>query len=369
MTELKRTPLYDEQRALGAKLVPFAGYELPIQYPTGILAEHHAVRSRAGLFDVSHMGEIEIRGPQALEFVQLVTTNDAARLEPWQAQYSTLLNDDAGILDDCLVYRFPDHYLLVVNASNHDAVRDWLEDHAARFAANVIDLSAETALLALQGPAASRILGGMTEIALDDMKYYHFANGSVAGVQAVISRTGYTGEDGFELYLPAEQAVTVWRALLEAGEDEGLVPVGLGARDSLRLEMGYLLHGNDIDPQRSPLEAGLGWVTRLDKGEFIGRDTLIRQKEAGLRERLIGVELTERGLPRRGYEIRRDGDTVGTITSGGHSPMLGRGIGLAYVRTEVARPGIEVDVVIRERSVPGVLIRPPFYEHGSVRSK
>jgi aminomethyltransferase len=369
VSTLKRTPLYDEHVARGGKMVPFAGYEMPVQYPTGILAEHHAVRKHAGLFDVSHMGELEIRGPQALDLVQYVTTNDASKLADGQAQYAALLTEDGGIIDDCLVYRFPDHYLVVVNASNQDRDREWIERNAAGFDAHVVDRSNDTALLALQGPAASRILAGLTELVLDDVAYYHFVRGSVAGVNAIVSRTGYTGEDGFELYLPATEAVMVWRELLDAGSDAGLVPVGLGARDSLRLEMGYLLHGNDADERRSPLEAGLGWATKFDKGDFIGRSALLKQKEHGVAERLFGVELSERGLPRRGYAVRMGGEPIGTMTSGGHSPMLGKGIGLAYIRAELAKSGTKVEVVIRERGIPAVLTRPPFYRQGTVRSK
>jgi aminomethyltransferase len=369
MPELKRTPLYEEHVRLGGRMVPFAGFEMPIQYPTGILGEHQAVRRRAGLFDVSHMGEIEVRGAQALDFVQRVATNDASQLDEWQAQYSALLNDDGGIIDDCLVYRFPDHYLLVVNASNQHRDLAWLQQHVADFDAYLIDRSDDTALLALQGPAAPRILAGLTDATLDDVDYYHFTRGTVCGVPSVISRTGYTGEDGFEIYLPAANAAAVWTALLAAGEGAGLVPVGLGARDSLRLEMGYLLHGNDADETRTPLEAGLGWVTKLGKGDFLGRAALLEQKQRGVAERLIGVELTERGLPRRGYELRLAGETIGRVTSGGHSPMLEKGVGLAYVRTDLAKNGTRCEVVIRERGVAAVLTRPPFYRQGSVRSK
>jgi aminomethyltransferase len=342
---------------------------MPIQYPTGILGEHYAVRTRAGLFDVSHMGELEIRGGEAFDLVQRITTNDASKVDVWQAQYSAILNEQGGIIDDCLVYRFPDHYLLVVNASNQDRDLAWIEKHAADFDVFIVDRSADTALLALQGPLAQRILSRLTDAALDDIRYYHFQRGTVGGVPAVISRTGYTGEDGFELYVPADDAVLVWTRLLAAGEGDGLVPVGLGARDSLRLEMGYLLHGNDADEQRTPLEAGLAWVTKLDKGDFVGRDALMRQKEQGVAERLIGIELTERGLPRRGYPLRRAGETIGTVTSGGHSPMLEKGVALGYVRADLAKSGTDLEVVIRDRGVAAVLARPPFYKQGTVRSK
>jgi aminomethyltransferase len=369
MSDLKRTPLFDEHQRLGGKMVPFAGFEMPIQYPTGILTEHQAVRRRAGLFDVSHMGEVEIRGPQALDFVQRVTTNDASQIVPGQAQYSVLCNADGGVIDDCLVYRFDDHYMIVVNASNRARDMAWFERHAGEFDIHLLDRSDETALLALQGPGATRILAGLTDATLDEIRYYHFAVGSVAGARAVISRTGYTGEDGFELYLSNHDAVGVWRAVLDAGGDAGLVPVGLGARDSLRLEVGFLLHGNDMDETRTPLEAGLGWVVKLDKGDFIGRNALARQKAEGVAERLTGVQLDERGLPRRGYALRIDGEQVGSFTSGGHSPMLEKGVGLAYVRADVAKTGTAVEVVIRDRGIPATLMRPPFYKDGSVRNK
>lgn len=366
-TILKKTPLHEEHRRLNAKLVPFAGYEMPVQYPSGILAEHQAVRERAGIFDVSHMGELEIRGGDALGFVQYVTTNDAGRLEVGQAQYSAFCGEDGAMLDDCIVYRFADHYMIVVNASNVDKDRDWIAAHAARFGTQVIDRSEETGLIALQGPTAQEILGLVTEADLDSIRYYHFAEGTVADAPAVISRTGYTGEDGFELYLPADRTAHVWQRLLAVGERYGLLPAGLGARDSLRLEMGYALYGNDIDDRRTPLEAGLGWVTKLDKGDFIGRDALAKQKEAGVRERLVGFICQERGFPRHGYTVQIDGEAVGEVTSGIVSPMLQQGIGMAYVPAEAAKPGTRIDIMVRDKPIPAEIVRPPFYKDGSVR--
>jgi aminomethyltransferase len=365
VSELKRTPLYEEHKRLGGKIVPFAGFEMPIQYPLGILGEHQAVRTKAGLFDVSHMGEVEVRGAGALDFLQHLMTNDASRIAVWQAQYTVVCNEQGGVIDDCIVYRFPDHYLVVVNASNQDRDLAWFRQHAVGFDVTIVDRSDDTALLALQGPDAQSILAGLTDAAIDDIAYYHFSTGQVAGVDAVISRTGYTGEDGFELYLPSDRAVEVWRALL----DRGAVPIGLGARDSLRLEVGYMLHGNDMDDQRTPLEAGLGWVVKLDKGDFIGRSALVQQKEEGLKQRLIGVELKERGLPRRGYTVRHDGVDVGAFTSGGHSPMLEKGLGLAYIRADIAKNGTAVEVMIRDKPVAAQLVRPPFYKQGTVRNK
>lgn len=368
MPDLKRTPLHDEHLALGGKLVPFAGYEMPVHYPTGITAEHRAVRSAAGLFDVSHMGEFEVRGPGALDLVQYVTTNDATRLEVGQAQYSTLLAEDGTLLDDLLVYRFPDHYLLVVNASNRARDLAWIRRFAERFDVELHDRSDEIALLALQGPAAARILARLTDVDLESIGYYRFREGTVDGRTAVLSRTGYTGEDGFELYVANPDAAPLWKSLLQAGAEDGLIATGLGARDSLRLEMGYALYGNDLDERRTPLEAGLGWVVKLDKGDFVGRDALRRQKEQGVAERLAGFRLLERGFPRHGYPLRYEGQPAGEVTSGVLSPSLGQGIGMAYLPVAAARPGTRIEVVIRDQAVPAEVVRPPFYGEGSVRS-
>lgn len=365
-TELARTPLFAEHERLGAKLVPFAGYAMPVQYPTGIIAEHRAVRTHAGLFDVSHMGEIELSGANALALLQHATTNDVSRLDVGQAQYTTLCRDDGGTIDDGIVYRFDGRYMLVANASNREKDRDWLEDLAERFNVVVTDRSDETALLAVQGPSSQPIIDRLTSVDLDAIAYYHFAEVEVAGVPAVVSRTGYTGEDGFELYVPADDAVRLWTALLEAGDDE-LVPAGLGARDSLRLEMGYALYGNDLDERHSPLEAGLGWVVKLDKGNFSGRDALARLKEQGLREKLVGFVLNERGFPRQGYAIRFDGEPAGMVTSGIHSPSLERGIGMGWVPIEASKPGTAIEIVIRDRPQPAEVVRTPFYKDGSLR--
>jgi aminomethyltransferase len=367
MSQLSRTPLYAQHRELGAKLVPFAGYEMPVQYPAGITAEHQAVRAAAGLFDVSHMGEIEVRGERALDFVQYVTTNDASRLEVGQAQYSTLPDADGKLLDDLLVYRLEDHYLLVVNASNREKDLAWLRRHAADFGVELRDRSDEIALLALQGPRAEAILSRLAAVDLGEIGYYRFRVGEVDGVETLISRTGYTGEDGFELYLPAEHAEALWRRLLEVGQPEGLVPAGLGARDSLRLEMGYALYGNDLDEATTPLEGGLGWVTKLDKGEFVAREALLRQKEEGVSRRLVGFRLLERGFPRHGYAVTFEGEEVGAVTSGIVSPSLGQGIGMAYVHPRAAKPGTPLEIVIRGQGVPAEVVRPPFYTEGTVK--
>ncbi len=364
---LKRTPLHGEHVALQGKIVPFAGYEMPVQYPTGITAEHRAVRETAGLFDVSHMGEIEVWGERARDFVQHVTTNDVDRVDVGQAQYSTLPNERGTLLDDLIVYRFPDHYLLVVNASNREKDLEWISRFAPEFGVELRDRSEEIALLALQGPKAEGILSRIADAELGSLGYYRFRTGRMDGRPAVVSRTGYTGEDGFELYVDAADAVAVWRRLLEVGGPEGLVPAGLGARDSLRLEMGYPLYGNDLDEAHTPLEAGLGWVTKLDKGVFVGRDALRRQKEEGVPARLVGFRLLERGFPRHGYPVRYGGRVVGEVTSGTLSPSLGGGIGMAYLPPQAARPGTRVEIMIRDQPFAAEVVRPPFYTGGSVR--
>jgi len=365
--ELKRTPLFEEHKKLGAKIVPFAGYEMPVQYPTGIITEHKTVRERVGLFDVSHMGEFFITGRDPLGFIQYVTTNDASKLEVGQVQYSVFCQEDGTAVDDCLVYRFADKYMIVVNASNRDKDREWISKFADRFGVTVDDRSDDIGLLALQGPDAPAVLRKLTRTDLDAIEYYHFAEGSVAGIDAIISRTGYTGEDGFELYIAADRTVELWRAVLSAGEEFGILPIGLGARDSLRLEMGYMLYGNDIDDQHTPLEAGLGWVTKLDKGDFIGRAALVAQKEAGLRQRLVGFVLKERAFPRHGYEVRVGGEPAGVVTSGTVAPSLDQGVGMAYVPVEAAKPGTQIEVVVRNKPTAAEVVKPPFYKGSSIK--
>lgn len=364
---LKKTPLHEAHVELNAKLVPFAGFEMPVQYPTGITAEHQAVRTSAGLFDVCHMGEFVIHGPQALDLIQRIAVNDASRIDVWQAQYSAMCLESGGVIDDLLVYRGPDHYMLVVNAANKEKDLAWVRKHAADFQVEVEDKSDDTALLALQGPRAAEILQELTNTKLDDVGYYRFTRGVVEGVEGFISRTGYTGEDGFELYVPAEAGMDLWRALMKAGGEADLIPTGLGCRDSLRLEMGYALYGNDLDEEHTPLESGLGWITKLDKGDFLGRDVLVRQKEEGVSRKLVGLKLTERGFPRHGYPIVSQEEDVGEITSGVVSPSLGIGVAMGYVPTELAKKGTELGVRIRDKVIPAVVQRPPFYTEGSVR--
>ena len=364
---LKLTPLNDEHVALGGKMVPFAGYSMPVQYPTGIKAEHAAVREAAGLFDVSHMGEFIVRGPGALDLVQRISVNDASKIEIGQAQYSAMCLESGCVIDDLIIYRFEDHYMLVVNAANLAKDWAWVSTHAADFDVDVEDVSDTTALLALQGPKAREILRPLASLDVDDVKYYRFAEGEVSGIPAVISGTGYTGEDGFELYIPAERAADLWRTLLEQGRDAGLIPAGLGSRDSLRLEVGYALYGNDLDEEHTTLESGLGWVTKIDKGDFMGRDALAAQKEAGVTRRLVGLRLTGKGFPRPGYDVVSDGEVVGHVTSGTVSPTLGYGVALGYVPVELSKAGTEVQVDARGRLVDAVVQRPPFYTEGSIR--
>jgi len=362
-TALKRIPLHDVHVALGAKIVPFAGFEMPVQYPTGITAEHKAVREKAGLFDVSHMGEFIVRGPQAVEFVNYVTTNDVTTLAPGQAQYSTILREDGTIVDDCLVYRADDRVLMVVNGSNIDKDFAHISKYLGDFDVTLEDLSDSIALLALQGPHAAKILQQHTDTDLSKIKYYEFTTGTVAGVDKVyISRTGYTGEDGFELYIPAAHARKVWSALTASGE---VIPVGLGARDSLRLEMGMALYGNDLDDTTTPLEASLGWLVKMKKGDFVGRDALVKQKERGLERKLVGFTTEERSFPRHGYPVFANGKPSGEVRSGTLSPTLGIPIGTAYVPPESAAEGSPLEIEIRGKRIPATVQKMPFYKTGS----
>jgi aminomethyltransferase len=365
---LKRTPLFAEHLAAGAKLVPFAGWEMPVQYPTGITAEHQSVRTGAGLFDVSHMGELVLMGEHALDLVQRTTTNDAAKLEVGQAQYSLFVAEDGTMLDDLLVYRLSDRWMLVVNASNKERDLEWVRRAAVDLDVTVEDATDRITLLALQGPRAESILARCTDADLASLGYYRSVEASIRGTVALVSRTGYTGEDGFEIYAAAEHAAALWIALLEAGSIDGLIPAGLGARDSLRLEMGYALYGNDIDERRTPYEAGLGWVVKLEKGPFLGRDALRRLKEAGPRERLTGFQLSDRGVPRPGHPVWIGGKQSGEVTSGGFSPSLGVGIGMAYLPVGQATPGTPIEIEVRGRRLSGVAVRTPFYRDGSVKS-
>ncbi|MGH7649002.1 MAG: glycine cleavage system aminomethyltransferase GcvT [Gemmatimonadaceae bacterium] len=358
---LKRTPFHGIHVSLGAKMVPFAGYEMPVQYPTGITAEHRAVRESCGLFDVSHMGEFEISGADAVAFTTRVTSNDVAGLAVGQVHYSTILNERGTIEDDCLVYRFEDRLMMVVNASNKDKDFEHIRQYVGQLRVTLKDVSDDTALLALQGPNAEAILQPHVSVDLSSIKYYHFLVGQVAGASAVISRTGYTGEDGFELYFSPKHANKVWTALTA----NGVTPAGLGCRDTLRLEMGMALYGYDIDDTTTPLEAGLGWVVKLGKGEFVGREALVALKERGIPRRLVGFTTGERSFPRHGYPVFVGGAASGTVCSGTMSPSLGTPIGTCYVPTASAKPGTPLEIEIRGQRVAAEVVRTPFYTRGT----
>lgn len=357
---MKRTPLYDRHKAHGARFVEFGGWEMPVQY-TGIIDEHNAVRERAGLFDVSHMGEVEIRGPRALEAVQHLTVNDASRLGDGQAQYSLLCLPSGGVVDDVMVHRLSaERFMICVNASNIQKDFEWMRDNAG--AAEVIDRSDEFALLALQGPRATSTLATLTRLPLDRIPRFAFAEGEIAGRTALAAHTGYTGEDGWELYCGPEAAAALWDAILAAGDGDGIVPTGLGARDTLRLESALPLYGHELDETTTPLEARLGWVVRLAKGEFIGRASLVRQKERGIGRQLIGFGITGRGIARQNHRILHSSEEVGIVTSGTMSPTLGKAIGLGYVAPKYAGVGNNLDIDVRGRQVAADVVRLPFYK-------
>ncbi len=362
MKSLKRTALFTIHQQLGGKIVEFGGFEMPVQY-TSLIEEHRRVRERVGLFDVSHMGEVEVRGTDALAYVQRMTINDASRLTPGRVQYSAMCYDDGGIVDDMLVYHMGDHYLLVINAANIEKDVAWLEEHL-RGDVTLTDRSDEFTLIAVQGPRSLDTLKKLTDVNLPSIQYYHYAAGSVCGVPMTISRTGYTGDLGFELYMPSdvETSERIWNALMEAGKPYGIGPAGLGARDTLRLEMGFCLYGHDIDQTTNPIEAGLGWITKVDKGDFIGRSAIQAVKASGPTRKLIGFALKDKAFPRPGYTLRIDANDVGTVTSGTFSPILDRGIGMGYVKADVARSGTDVSVMIRERDYPATITSFPFVQ-------
>ena len=359
MSEYKKTSLYDLHVNAGAKMAPFAGYEMPIQY-SGIVEEHMSVRKSVGVFDVSHMGEFEVTGDGALEFLQLMTLNDVSKLELGQAQYSGLCYEDGGMLDDLLVYRLPGKYMIVVNASNIEKDFKWLDSHKP-IDVELKNVSEETALIAVQGKNSKKVIEKLTDTNLDEIKYYRFESGSISGKNALISKTGYTGEKGFELYFNSADAPDVWSELMSAGEEFGILQAGLGARDTLRLEMCYCLYGNDIDNTTSPLEAGLGWITKLKKGKFIGSDALKAQKEEGIKRRLVAFQMEKKAIPRHGYEILKNENVIGEVTSGTFSPVLQTGIGLGYVTAENHEVGTNLTIDIRGRKQSAQIIKPPFY--------
>lgn len=357
---LKRTPLYDTHVALGAKIVPFAGFEMPVQYPGGISAEHKAVREACGMFDVSHMGEVIVRGPDAVRFVASVTSNDVEALKVGQIHYSTLLREDATVVDDLLVYRFADHLMLVVNASNKEKDLEHLRAHLGGFNCTIEDVSDATALLAIQGPDAPGIVSSLAEVPIDGIKYYWFTEGNVAGVPCIISRTGYTGELGFELYFDASRAQEMWKVVMAAGQ---VTPCGLGCRDTLRLEAGLCLYGHELDDHVTPLEAGLGWLVKLGKPEtFLGKDVLLKQHQDGTDRKLVGFTFDERAIPRSGYPVIYGGVAIGEVRSGTMSPTLGIPVGTCYLPSAAAVEGTTFEVEIRGKRVAARVVKLPFYK-------
>lgn len=355
---MKFTALHSKHIAAGAKMVEFAGYEMPIQYRS-IRDEHRRVRETVGVFDVSHMGEIEISGPAALEMVQKITINDVAALDLGQVHYSAMCYPDGGIVDDLLVYRFPEKYLLVVNAANKDKDFQWMLDNQIN-GCEIVDVSDDYTQIAVQGKKAESTLQKLTDVKLDEIAYYWFIEGALAGCPMIISRTGYTGEPGFELYFANQYAEQVWDQVFEAGAEFDIEPIGLGARDSLRLEKKMCLYGNDIDQTTNPLEAGLGWITKLDKTDFVGREVLLKVKEEGVQRRLVAFVLDGPGFPRHGYKVFKDGEELGEVTSGTVSPILEKGIGLGYVKKGFTKVGTTIEIEVRKKLVPATIIKPPF---------
>ena len=360
MDDIRQIPLNDLHVKLGGKMVPFAGFNMPVRYSSDI-EEHMTVRNSVGVFDVSHMGEFRITGPNALDLIQRVTSNDASKLTDGQAQYSCLPNEDGGIVDDLIVYKIRDNdYLVVVNASNIEKDWNWFTRYNTR-GASMENISSDTCLFAVQGPKAKGIIQRLTSSDLSAIGYYHFTIGELAGVpNVIISNTGYTGAGGFELYVPKQHAEKVWNAIFEAGKAEGIKPIGLGARDTLRLEMGFCLYGNDIDDTTSPLEAGLGWITKFTK-DFTNSANLKKQKETGVKRKLVGFKMIDKGIPRHDYMIKdNSGRSIGKVTSGTISPVLSTGVGLGYVETAFSTPGTEIFIDVRGRSLKATVQKTPF---------
>jgi len=359
----KKTPFYHQHVKHGAKIVEFVGYLMPIQY-RGIVEEHRKVRNSVGIFDLSHMGELILTGKDAEAFLQKVTINDVSKLATWQVQYSCMCCPEGGIVDDLLVYKLPDHWLLVVNAACLDKDLAWLQKN--KFGdVKLENVSDHTALLAIQGPQAEKVMAGMTNFDLSPLKFYWAAEGTISGNKILFSRTGYTGEDGFELYLSPNLAPRFWELALEAGKELVIEPIGLAARDSLRLEMKYMLYGNDIDQTTNPLEAGLGWILKLDKGDFIGKEAILKAKQNGLSRRLVAFEMLDKAFPRQHYSIHKDGNKIGEVTSGVFSPSLDKGIGLGYVPTEHSEIGSTFEIQIRDKYYPARTVKTPFWKNYS----
>jgi aminomethyltransferase len=361
----KRTPFHDRHVAAGARMVPFAGYTMPLFY-TGIQKEHEAVRKGVGLFDLSHMGEVMVSGPSALEFLQRVTTNDVGALSPGQVQYSAMCYPEGGVVDDLLVYRLPESYMLVINASNIDKDIEWLQRHRPTDTV-MKDASEETGMLAIQGPMAESVVSRMTKAPLSNIPFYSCAFGRFGTHSLLFSRTGYTGEDGFEIYCPHQAADALWESAVAAGASHDMALVGLGARDSLRLEMRYALYGHEIDANTNPIEAGLGWICKPDKGDFIGREAIVAMKKAGPSRKLASLQLGERTIPREHYPVLHANRQVGEVRSGVFSPSLKRGIATAYVDADLAVPGTRLQMDIRGKLEPAEVVKSPFYTSGSHR--
>ena len=361
---LKKTPLNKNHRALGAKMVDFGSWDMPVSY-AGILEEHRAVREKAGLFDVSHMGEVDVTGPDALKLVNKLITNDAARLVKKQIIYSPMCYESGGVVDDLLVYKMADnHYYIVVNASNTDKDFLWMSKNAAGLDVKVLNISEQFAQLAIQGPKAAAILQKLTDYNLAEMKYYWFDHAKINNVPCLVSRTGYTGEDGFEIYIAPQEAGNLWDRLLEVGKEEGLQPIGLGARDTLRFEASMPLYGQELSADITPLEAGLGSYVKLDKTDFNGKEALQKQKEQGLQKRLVGFEMLERGIPRGHYPIVAENREIGMVSTGSFSPTLNKNIGLGFVETKYAELGTEIAVEIRGKALKAIVVKKPFYIKG-----
>lgn len=362
MTDLKRTPLYEEHLAAKAKLIDFGGWEMPVQY-AGVIDEHHTVRTKAGLFDVSHMGEIDVRGEEALDFVQMLVTNDVSKLEDGKILYSPMCYPSGGIVDDLLVYRYNlQHFFIVVNASNTEKDYAWITAQIDGFKVSVENVSDRYAQLALQGPVAETVLQRITNLNLKQIKYYSFAQGEIDGVNSLISRTGYTGEDGFEIYISPEYGPKLWRKILEIGASDGVQPIGLGARDTLRFEARLPLYGNELGAEITPLEAGLGIFVKLDKEDFIGKAVLVAQKEQGVPRKLIGLEMIDRGIARSHYPLQKDGKEIGFVTSGSFSPTLNKNIALGLIQADLADQGQILEVMIRGKAVKAKIIPSLFYK-------
>jgi aminomethyltransferase len=363
---LKKTPLNAEHRTLGGKMVDFGGWDMPVQYTAGVIAEHIGTRTRSGLFDVSHMGEIWVEGPDAIPFVNRLTTNDVTKLVDGQAHYSALTNETGGVVDDLLVYRFgPEKLLLVVNAGTTEKDWEWITSHKGDDDIALTNASADYCQIAVQGPDAVSILQKLTDTPLDEIKYYHFTTGHVDGVESIISRTGYTGEDGFEVYAPADTAAQLWNKILETGgygTEGGILPAGLAARNTLRLESGMSLYGHELSDEITPLEAGLGWITKLQKGEFTGSAELAGQKDAGLKRKLVGFEMVDRGIARDDFDVYIDDKKVGYVTSGSPAPFLKKNIGLAFLPVEFANIGQEIKIDVRGKHLAAIIVPIPFYK-------